>query len=780
MLPPPSHANQRYAYALVQELLSGLNESHADNMRFLARRASELTGNSVSLYSRFKFPENQSGRYVAATCNVDMNLVGTSIPDDCGGADMAMWCRKHIGIAPSLSRPVSLKGETIGHLMILADESRQLTIEEYDAIEALRIVLSYIEGKHDWFDAARLRNHFMTPTDSGKPAQSGQPIREELLHDICRNLTSHDGVHNVCIGLVDETGRPDGRIFHAGFNPDQSQGMREMFTGGELPYCAKHALDTPGPQLIPYSFVNCRSCLISKEHDGFGCISVQISFASRKYGWLTARVPNNSLSDQVILAILADLGESLGLLLHEQELDRQHLETQYQREAMLERFEQLSALRLEQVKMMQRATVGEILQKTIDKAEAWTGSSIGFFHFVDEQSGTISLQGWSTRTVGHMCKAKDITGHYQIEDAGIWADAARQKRTVIHNDYASAPGKKGLPEGHAEITRMIQVPIIRQQQVKAIVGLGNKESLYDNDDGRWISALADQTWEIIENKLFLEYQETLKSQLEHAKKMEMIGNFAAGITHEINNPLAFIRVSIANLEQDIDLLSGVVSDYRLLIDRVEQQAAFAGDVAPIREKEHAVDIASLLGDMPAAVDSIKRGVERITDITRSMRNLTFKNVTDAKAPADLNRLIRDAIVIASSENTEVAEIRALPGKIPMVDCNPTQINQVLLNLLINSLHAIKLQNRKSPGSIVVSTWADASHVYSSVVDDGPGIAESIRPEVFTPFFTTKKSGFGTGLGLSISYDIVVRKHQGSLTFSCPPEGGTAFTMSLPL
>ena len=118
--------------------------------------------------------------------------------------------------------------------------------------------------------------------------------------------------------------------------------------------------------------------------------------------------------------------------------------------------------------------------------------------------------------------------------------------------------------------------------------------------------------------------------------------------------------------------------------------------------------------------------------------------------------------------------------LPSVPCNPEQVNQVFLNLVVNSAHAIESQHRLEKGKITIRTWYDSSNVFCSVTDDGPGIPPEVRRRIFEPFFTTKQPGKGTGLGLSISYDIVVHKHGGTLDVHCPPEGGTVITLSLPL
>ena len=122
-----------------------------------------------------------------------------------------------------------------------------------------------------------------------------------------------------------------------------------------------------------------------------------------------------------------------------------------------------------------------LLQATIDEAERLTGSQIGFHHFFDSDQNAVLLQTWSTGTKATYCKAEGIGLHYPIEKAGVWIDCVLQRRPVIHNNYAALPHRKGLPEGHAPVIRELVVPIIRNDRVVAILGVGNKPSDYDED-----------------------------------------------------------------------------------------------------------------------------------------------------------------------------------------------------------------------------------------------------------------------------------------------------------
>jgi signal transduction histidine kinase len=163
-----------------------------------------------------------------------------------------------------------------------------------------------------------------------------------------------------------------------------------------------------------------------------------------------------------------------------------------------------------------------------------------------------------------------------------------------------------------------------------------------------------------------------------------------------------------------------------------------------------------------------------------MRNFSFIHAIDERVLFDINHGVRDALTIARNEYRNCAEIETLLEELPLVPCNPEQINQVFLNLIVNSAHAIASAKRSVPGKITIHTWCDTTDVYCSVADDGPGIPQEVQNRIFDPFFTTKEPGKGTGLGLSISYDIIVNKHAGTLSVECPAGKGTVFTLSLPL
>lgn len=156
--------------------------------------------------------------------------------------------------------------------------------------------------------------------------------------------------------------------------------------------------------------------------------------------------------------------------------------------------------RLRIVESAPGATTDQILQLTLDEAERLTGGNIGFFHFLAEDGQTLSLQSWSSNTLAHMCSADGKGLHYALDSAGVWVDCVREDRAVIHNDYQSIPNRRGMPEGHAPVTRELLIPVKRGGRIAAILGTGNKPTDYDERDLEAVSLLANLAWDIVLQK----------------------------------------------------------------------------------------------------------------------------------------------------------------------------------------------------------------------------------------------------------------------------------------
>lgn len=145
-------------------------------------------------------------------------------------------------------------------------------------------------------------------------------------------------------------------------------------------------------------------------------------------------------------------------------------------------------------------SLDDLLRKTLDEAEALTDSKIGFAHFLKEDQKTLHLQMWSSNTLNHMCTAEGKGSHYPVEQAGVWAECVSTRMPVVHNDYSSLPHRKGLPEGHAPILRELVVPVLRNDLIVMIMGVGNKANDYTENDVETISQLSSLAWDIIQRK----------------------------------------------------------------------------------------------------------------------------------------------------------------------------------------------------------------------------------------------------------------------------------------
>jgi signal transduction histidine kinase len=263
----------------------------------------------------------------------------------------------------------------------------------------------------------------------------------------------------------------------------------------------------------------------------------------------------------------------------------------------------------------------------------------------------------------------------------------------------------------------------------------------------------------------------LEIELQHARKLEAVGQLAAGIAHEINTPIQFIGDNTSFLEEAFTDYSRALGEYR--------EAARPERREELAQLEQELDLAYLDEQVPKTFERTLHGVQRVATIVRAMKEFAHPDLTGMVA-TDLNRSLQATLEVARNEYKYVADVETEYGDIPAVTCYPSEINQVFLNIIVNAAHAIAdvVQATGARGTIRVSTRPDDSHVVVSISDTGAGIPETIRDKIFEPFFTTKEVGRGTGQGLAIARNIV-RKHQGSIAFETRPGKGTTFSVRLP-
>jgi hemerythrin-like metal-binding protein len=262
--------------------------------------------------------------------------------------------------------------------------------------------------------------------------------------------------------------------------------------------------------------------------------------------------------------------------------------------------------------------------------------------------------------------------------------------------------------------------------------------------------------------------EETRNQLLQSEKMASIGQLAAGVAHEINNPIGYVSSNLGTLERYLQEVFSMLSTYESVED------ALPADVcADLRMRKQAADLDFLREDINSLLSESKEGVTRVTKIVKDLKDFSHVDNEDEWQWADLHGGIDSTLNIVWNELKYKCEVKKEYGVLPEIQCLPSQLNQVFMNMLINAGHAIVER-----GTIVIRTGVAAEQVWVEIEDSGKGIAPEHVQKIFDPFFTTKPVGKGTGLGLSLAYGIV-QKHRGRIEVKSVPEKGTTFRVWLP-
>jgi len=278
-------------------------------------------------------------------------------------------------------------------------------------------------------------------------------------------------------------------------------------------------------------------------------------------------------------------------------------------------------------------------------------------------------------------------------------------------------------------------------------------------------------------------QKRLELELQHARKLEAVGQLAAGIAHEINTPIQFVGDSITYLEQSFQDFNNLLGTYDSIVESLPTGTLTEGQTEDLEDAKEDADLEYQQEQMPKAFGRTQEGLARVARIVRAMKEFSRKDATLGVEPADLNRALESTLVVAQNEYRYVADVERQFNELPPVQCNLGDLNQVFLNLLVNASHAITDANEGTSkrGIIRITTHKlNDDWVRVDIADSGTGIPENVRERIFEPFYTTKEVGKGTGQGLAIAHSIIVDKHQGKLDFKTQTGVGTTFSVHLPI
>lgn len=298
----------------------------------------------------------------------------------------------------------------------------------------------------------------------------------------------------------------------------------------------------------------------------------------------------------------------------------------------------------------------------------------------------------------------------------------------------------------------------------------------------WVGWRLSRTWRLLNDSnasLAAANKEIKESQvyLVQSEKMSALGQMVAGIAHEINTPLAYVKGTISLLGEQIASVRELALESRTLTALMRARAdkqSVTTQFAKVEARSRALTDGGLLTELESMIETGSRGIDQIGEIVVNLKN--FSRLDRAKVSTfDVREGLQSTLVLARNLLKNRIEVIEEFDPVPSITCSPSQINQVFLNVITNAVQAMP---EDQDGRLTLRTSQEGSNVVVEIQDNGRGIAPDILPKIFDPFFTTKEVGTGTGMGLSISYKIV-RAHGGHIDVESEPDVGTLFRITLP-
>jgi PAS domain S-box-containing protein len=384
----------------------------------------------------------------------------------------------------------------------------------------------------------------------------------------------------------------------------------------------------------------------------------------------------------------------------------------------------------------------QAMWRTITAGEVWHGEirnrrRDGSFYWVD--STIVPFLDQDGKPTQYIAIRTDITARKQMEESLQDINVELQHRVDERTEALS----RAMQQLEADIAERNRAQNLLQEQYQQLESLHHK------------------------------LQEA-QTQLLQSEKLASIGQLAAGVAHEINNPIGYVHSNLGTLEN-------YIRDLFILIDRYEAaEASFPSEspaLGELSELKGKLDLPYLREDIPQLMSESKEGISRVRKIIQDLKDFSRLDSSPDWQYANLHQGLDSTLNIVHNEIKYHADVVKEYGDIPNIECLPSQLNQVFMNLLVNAAHAIEGPH----GTITVRSGVAVSgdEVWVEVADTGKGIPEEIRNRIFDPFFTTKAVGKGTGLGLSLAYGII-QKHHGRIEVESEVGQGTTFRISLPI
>ena len=321
------------------------------------------------------------------------------------------------------------------------------------------------------------------------------------------------------------------------------------------------------------------------------------------------------------------------------------------------------------------------------------------------------------------------------------------------------------PFDNIEVQQMANTLLTKWDMTeRACVQMSHLEHLVDQRTTQFKQASEALQREIDERK-------QLESQLVQSEKLASLGQLAAGVAHEINNPIGFISSNLGTLEGYFKQLQEMLDAYR----EAEEAIGSSELLERLRDLRDRVELEFLRDDIPLLIKESKEGISRVGQIVKDLKDFSRVDSNQEWQWANLQQGIESTLNIVANELKYKADVVKDYQDLPDIECLPSQINQVIMNLIVNASQAIGPDR----GTLTLRTGLENETVWIEVADTGAGIPPGSLQKIFDPFFTTKPVGQGTGLGLSLSYGIV-KKHRGEISVVSEVGVGSTFRVELPI